>query len=373
MSETRSWRSWRFVRWSLLLLALLGLPISAGAYSEREVVQDEVAALLTARDYTALDALVVRYEQGERTASGMWKLTSFDRGIAATMGHTATDDPAWEAVDRSLKEWIAHSPQSAAARLAFARALLTRAWAYRGTGFADTVEQEDLAAFKQLVEQARVYLLEHEPVAGLNPLWYQMMLEVGKSQDWPQQQYLEMSDAGLDRFPGYYQLYFQVAGNFLPQWGGSLSAIEDFARAAVKRTEATEGATLYARIYWLVYQTALGKTIFTQSKVDWPLMRRGIEDILDKYPDQWNINNFAKFACLARDSELTIRLTSKITTPSAPAVWRDQQELETCRHAAQRGWSVTMALRANYYWVIGSFGVLLLLGLFLHRRTSPAR
>ncbi|MCP4115794.1 MAG: hypothetical protein GY737_10380 [Desulfobacteraceae bacterium] len=41
-------------------------------------------------------------------------------------------------------------------------------------------------------------------------------------------------------------------------------------------------------------------------------MKQGIHDVLDRYPDQWNINNFAVFSCLTGDKKTTRTLMGMI-------------------------------------------------------------
>ena len=50
-------------------------------------------------------------------------------------------------------------------------------------------------------------------------------------------------------------------------------------------------------------------------------MKTGINDVLKLYPDQWNINNFAFFACMAQDRPMTKALIDKIQTP-IKAAWQ---------------------------------------------------
>jgi hypothetical protein len=60
-------------------------------------------------------------------------------------------------------------------------------------------------------------------------------------------------------------------------------------------------------------------------------MKRGIVDVLKRYPDQWNINNFAHFACLAGDRKETARLTALVTEPIREAWAKDATLFARCR------------------------------------------
>lgn len=42
-------------------------------------------------------------------------------------------------------------------------------------------------------------------------------------------------------------------------------------------------------------------------------METGFDDVVRAYPDYWNLNNYAKFACLADDKPKTKELTTRIS------------------------------------------------------------
>ena len=88
---------------------------------------------------------------------------------------------------------------------------------------------------------------------------------------------------------------------------------------------------MYARIYWYASQTQYGTRLFTDSLVDWPKMKRGIDDTLSKYPDNWNINNFAKFSCMSGDKVKTAELIKRLDTPPIQYVWGSMNYFLSCK------------------------------------------
>ena len=91
------------------------------------------------------------------------------------------------------------------------------------------------------------------------------------------------------------------------------------------------GNGIYARIYWYASQAEFGHSLFTKSKARWSAMRLGINDVISKYPDQWNINNFALFSCLAKDKEMTKKLINMIKEQPIMKVWKDQDFFNYCK------------------------------------------
>ncbi len=60
-------------------------------------------------------------------------------------------------------------------------------------------------------------------------------------------------------------------------------------------------------------------------------MKLGIDDVISVYPDQWNINNFALFSCLAKDKEMTGKLINMIQGEPIIKVWRDPKFFDYCK------------------------------------------
>ena len=122
---------------------------------------------------------------------------------------------------------------------------------------------------------------------------------------------------------------------YAPKWGGSAADIERFARWAVQRTRSTEGWGMYARIYWFAAQSQFGDRLFIDSWIEWPDMKKGIDDILSRYADDWNLANFAKFSCLAGDVEKTKELLGQMDEAASWLVWNDHRDYQRCKETGR--------------------------------------
>lgn len=82
-------------------------------------------------------------------------------------------------------------------------------------------------------------------------------------------------------------------------WGGSVKEIQEFATLAVKHTAATDGKGLYARLYGDVLERIGQKRFFIEPYSDslWNQTEAGFDDLIKKYPTDWNRNLYAKAAC----------------------------------------------------------------------------
>lgn len=298
---------------------------AATEIEERDAITKETRARFSSADYDALEKAAAKYRQEKsRTPSGLWKLTIFYAGIdeeIESCGKARDPNVAYDVPEETAKQWAERYPSSPTGHIVRSMVLIDRAWAYRGCGSADTVSDAAWVKFRQYIEAARANLEEHKAVASKDPKWYGAMLIVAKAQQWDDSKFNRLIDEALGTEPLYYQNYFSALENLLPKWGGDVERIEDFAQEAVKRTRAEEGQGMYARIYWYASQTQYKSDIFTNTLADWPQFKVGFDDVIARYPDAWNLNNYARFACMARDKQKTIELLKRIGPAVVASAW----------------------------------------------------
>lgn len=325
-----------------LFVLLIAQPITslvhADELAERAAIDSTVRELIARQDFAELERIANSFLNSKaRTSSGLWKIGVFDEAITDAFRCKCSDDAFWDGAEKSMNDWIRKYPMSINAHLAYAHVLLERAWNIRGLGYVDSVAPESWKPFYEQVEKARAFLIEHEEIGNSDPRWNNMIVAIANLQGISENEYEAVASAALDRHPDYYPIYFETMLHHLPKWGGSTVAIEKFAREAVVRSRAKEGHGMYARIYWYAAQSQYGNNLFLSSSVDWPEMKKGIDDVLKAYPDQWNINNFAKFACVARDREKTRELLDQMSGAPIPQAWGSQAAFENCRDWALAG------------------------------------
>lgn len=325
-----------------LLLAAVALAAApwiaahAGELEDRAATQRHVSALFQAEDFDELDRLAEDFRVAERrTDSGLWKLTMYYTGL-----YVPHEGPVDEAFYRSVEDkflrWARRNPRSTVAHIGYASALVEHAWFFRGSSWARDVPEEAWKPFYEYLAKARRYLRAHEEDAAADPQWYFVMLVVAKGEGWPLDRFLALVEDGTARHPYFYEIYFRAIDYLLPKWHGDKAMIEGFAQLAVEKTREGEGAGMYARIYWYASQVQYGTKLFTGTEVVWDRMAAGIDDVLARYPDQWNINNFAHFACLARDREKAAALLARIEgAPIEPAWANNLATYKVCRTWAE--------------------------------------
>ena len=322
----------------LLLLLTAGLspmqPQAGTEMEERAAIRSSTRNAFLREDFSQLEETSRTYRSTRsRTPSGIWKLTVFHAGVLDAIGERARAqerEAAFRELEGMTTRWAERHPNSPSARIAHSVVLIFHAWAFRGEGYASTVKPEAWEPFRKYIGMARANLERHKSVAAVDPRWYQVMLTVAKAEGWARDEFDRLLDEALDREPLFYETYFRALEYLLPKWHGGTREIDDFARNAVQRTSKQEGQGMYARIYWFASQTEFRNRLFRDSKVVWPLMKSGFDDVMARYPDAWNLNSYAYFACLAQDKPKTRELLERIKADIVSEAWQPRSVRESC-------------------------------------------
>lgn len=325
-----------------LFLALMAWHSTAATELEdRARIEGSAQQAFAIENFQKLEEDAEEYRRTKaRTSSGLWKLTLLYQGLSDALvvhGHYSVPDANFAALEKKTTAWMRQFPNSPTANIAHSMLLFKRGWAHRGDGFSSQVRAESWAPFREHVAAARAHLEKVKPVASVDPKWYELMLSIARSEGWDRKDFDKMLDEALKREPLFYQTYFLALEYLLPKWHGGVDEIESFAQAAVQKTSMKEGRGMYARIYWFASQTQFRDDLFSRSRAAWPRMRDGFEDVLVRYPDAWNLNNYAKFACLAGDKGKARELLLRTQFAIVPEAWSSPDFRERCNAwASQR-------------------------------------
>lgn len=298
---------------------------SANELEDREAIYNQVDSDFFNGKFTIIETQAKSYlDTQERTTSGLWRLTilhaSFERIMASSNSLSTKQE--------ILKTWAKAYPASATVRFAEVQLLMARAKSIRGLSGKYELDPEVVEPYQRLLRRASDRMEADKALTGTDPRWYSLMFDIARLQRWNREDFYKLALEAFEKHPLYYQNYFDAIEFITSQDNWTANEVEDFVNAAVKRTRKHENMGMYARIYWSASQSYYRNYIFEQSLVSWPKMKQGFDDIMKKYPDDWNLNNYAKFSCLAKDAETTRALFQKIGSSFMPQVWSKKLRTE---------------------------------------------
>lgn len=308
----------------VFLLTIISLPsfTHANELEERKEIINSIKDMFLQEKFKELSMISKKYiDTEERTSSGTWKITFYYEGIESYAINLGKDEKRFDEAEEKALRWVESQPNSSSGYIAYTSILMRRAWMYRGGGWANEVKKEAWEPFYKNIAKSKKYLFDNYKIASSDPCWYEMMLKISKVESWDKNAFNLLFNESIEKYPYYYQNYFEAAGYLLPKWNGSRSEVELFAQRAVELTKKKEKNGIYARIYWSLSQGMSGDPLFIGSDTIWANMKNAIDDVLDKYPDQWNINSFAYLSCWARDKEKTRNLLDKIKGEPILEAW----------------------------------------------------
>lgn len=317
-----------------ILNIFLNTIATAGELEDRRVIQKQTIDDLKKHNFKNLEKYANKYRtEPRRTSSGLYPLTFYYLGVTNYSGWSANyPDDIWKQHKSRNEKWIKQYPDSPTPYIVQAILLEQLAYTYRVAGYEKAVTPKDMEKSIKLMQQAYTVLIKNKTIAAKDPHWYNEMLRIATGQRWEEQRYMKLVDEAVNKFPMYLQLYFTAVDYYSPKFGGDIASMEKFARYAVKHTKDKLGMSLYARIYWAAFQSWPKKTVIAQ--INWDNFKSGLDTVLNSYPDDWNSNNFALFACLFGDRNKAKELIEKINIPNIRNVWGTVDNFNSCKSAA---------------------------------------
>ena len=299
-----------------------------------DAVIKETGELLRSGKFGELDKRAEKYRtKNVLTSDGQPKLVGFYGGVVEPVDGCKSlegREARWRDHQQHLLNWAVHSPSAEAPKLALAGYEAAFGWCAWGGGYASTVTAENWEIFQRKIANSRALLEKLAPTARRNPEWYTHMLHVGLSQGWDADEFNSLFNEAAARFPSYYSLYFQAANYYSAIWYGSQEQFKAFVEATVAATEPRLGQTMYARLHWAQWEPDM----FQNGKTDWTRMKVAFERLIKDFPDSWNRNNFAKFACMAGDKKTLSEQLDLIGKSVVPTAWDGKSFFQDCKKFA---------------------------------------
>ena len=300
--------------------------------SERAAIYARVKRLFIAEDFKALEQLAQTYRTTKgKTRSGRMKLSVFYEGIRKLAASSYHPHDFRNSIELKAGRWSVQFSNSPTPEIANAIITLAQAHKYRDSGLSPEDSPGVWERYYNLLRLARQSLLERPGVAEQDPTWYQVMFDIAAEEDWGSRQYYLLVSRALAQAPDYPEIFLSAARYYLSPGNEDKVMLERLARLVTDRTKDKEGMAMYARIYSFASHHDHQNRLFRDPRMDWGKIKQGINDVLGAYPDQWNINNFARMACIAGDRDTTRELIEKIHDGPVPQVWQGKPTFSHCQ------------------------------------------
>ena len=328
----------RFLACVMLLLALA--PCRAQETSRRDAISADIQAAFERGAWGHIEKSFAEFHRNdERVSSGATKSGQVLLGLRSAIGRPIQSERTqdhWTTVTQKAAAWLKEHPNSSLAAYAGVHAHIGLAFFHRGNRMAVDVPADKWPLYEAELRKASEYLAPGNTVSR-DAVWHTAVLTLAKYQGVDLQTYIRVLDQATTKWPHFHDLYYVATERLQPRWGGSAEAFDWLAELATEKTRATEGTALYARVYWVVARGEGMSRLFEATQADWKKMKAGFDDIVSRYPDAWNYNHYAWFACSARDAAATRQAFEKVGDELDASLWSNRQRLNRCRELARGG------------------------------------
>lgn len=292
-----------------------------------EYYSQEVARLFWA-DGNSLERLVSAWDAPSCLfKDGRPIMMALGSGYSEAFRHERDWSKAYARIDVLKKQF----PSKAFVALAEANYWITYAWDARGSGYASSVSDDGWKLFRERLEKAEKILVDTKSYSATLPLWYSAMIEVQSALGRPEDERDKIFLEGAKRYPGHHPIYFTMLNYLSPKWGGTWRTVDNLVKWSVEHTKAVEGNSMYARLYWVASGGSPDINLFKDTFASWPKMKQGFEDLMVRHPkSEWNLNNFAKFSCMAGDKQTFLALRAQIGKDVMDDAWPENTSLDLC-------------------------------------------
>ncbi|MDB5803614.1 MAG: cytoplasmic protein [Betaproteobacteria bacterium] len=294
--------------------------------------------MLENRQFDELDqAANEARETSATTSDGQPLIKAMYEGTAGCECPTAETPELWEQRRQWLRDWRNHTPGSVNAEvasiffhIAYARGLLR-------SNYRRDQEESVMKLFALEISTAYAQLQRASKAARGDPQWYYAMLEIGLAQHWQADRFDAVFKEAVRKYPGYTPLYFAAASYHSKYWYGSDKEWREFLDQAVEISRALLGYSIYARLAWSMDMNERALLDENGPTPIWKKMKAGFERLTTDFPDDWNLNNYAKFSCRAHDAEAIFSLAARIGDHILPEVWKGElMDFPTCVLSTRR-------------------------------------
>ena len=257
-------------------LASLGVQPGSMHPVSQQVLQ--VREALMSADYSGATRLSEAVLQDSAIMG--WRFRPFDEFLALLL----FDVPSGFS-DR-LDTWVEREQSSVIPPLLRAQFNHDLAWAARGSGYADTVNEAEAAAYARHLRAAHADLDAASARDPAVPTLHLVALRIARSQG-DSTGFRAAYNRAVELFPDYYAPYEEMLNTVQPKWGGSFEQMVDFVQE-VAHGEPVHSPLklLYLDLYQLLLETGATYCRFAAASAPAPCLDQLMEELVTPELDQ---------------------------------------------------------------------------------------
>jgi hypothetical protein len=291
----------------------------------------QIINFLVLGNYDALEKEATESRQTKAVLpGGIWKLLDLYEAFTEPCPGYQLDEQELSKSIVLLQKWVDDRPKSATARIALANAYIAYAWAARGSGYVDSVDQRGWNFMHQRLELATKTLLEAATLPEKCPEWYTVVQDIALGEGWSNSDTRNVFDAASAFEPDYLMFYRKEAYHLLPKWHGQPGDSEAFAEEMSRTNPGPRGDFVYFEI-----ATQLSLETETMPAMSWDKIKAGYQFMQNRFgTSPLKANRFAYLATLKQDRSAAQEAFAAIKGNREATIW-DVAEFEAAKAWAQ--------------------------------------
>jgi len=219
-----------------------------------------------------------------------------------------------------IAEWLKARPDSQMARIHEAKRLIVEGWEVRGSGFANTVSEDQWKVFYAKIAEAHEVIQPVVDLAKPFPAAFSPLGTIARAESWDTKDALEQFSRLLKISPGYLTPHDEMIQKLLPRWGGGPESSARYAELVAEKIGGDEGEAAYAElVYYLCNYEP--KEVLAEMGIDFPRALRGCEKLKEmSHRRNYGLCMELRLAALSDDQERINKVVEIIRREKIPFV-----------------------------------------------------